>query len=101
LTLKTKEARGHTMKKVEIYTKSYCPYCKRAKELLHIKNASFTEYDVTSDPVKEQEMRARSGRHTVPQIFIDNEAIGGCSDLFDLDETGELDGKLRLNSNGG
>ena len=99
--LKTKEARGHTMKKVEIYTKSYCPYCKRAKELLHIKNASFTEYDVTSDPVKEQEMRDRSGRHTVPQIFIDDEAIGGCSDLFDLDETGELDGKLRLNSNGG
>jgi glutaredoxin 3 len=82
------------MKKVEIYTKSYCPYCKRAKELLRIKGVEFTEYDVTADPVKEQEMRHRSGRDTVPEIFVDGNLLGGCDDLFDLDEKGELNGIL-------
>ncbi len=86
------------MKSVEIYTKSYCPYCQRAKELLRIKGVAFTEYDVTQDPVKEAEMRARSGRQTVPEIFIDGTLIGGCSDLFDQDETGELDRLLGLRS---
>ncbi|MDO3378033.1 glutaredoxin 3 [Geoalkalibacter halelectricus] len=84
------------MKRVEIYTKSYCPYCKRAKELLHIKGVEFIEYDVTDDPRKEQEMRQRSGRRTVPEIFIDDSLVGGCSDLFDLDEKGELDRMLGL-----
>ncbi|BCR03363.1 glutaredoxin 3 [Desulfuromonas versatilis] len=84
------------MNKVEIYTKSYCPYCKRAKELLRIKGVSFVEYDVTADPLKEKEMQQRSGRQTVPEIFIDGVLLGGCSELFDLDETGELDGRLGL-----
>ncbi|RMF43319.1 MAG: glutaredoxin 3 [Deltaproteobacteria bacterium] len=79
------------MSKVEIYTKNYCPYCHRAKELLRIKNVPFTEYDVTHDPEKETEMRQRSGRVTVPEIFIDGRLVGGCDDLFDLDERGELD----------
>lgn len=78
------------MPMIEIYTKSYCPYCTRAKELLRIKGVTFTEYDVTRDAVKEQEMRQRSGRATVPQIFIDGRSIGGCSDLFELDEKGAL-----------
>ncbi len=78
------------MPKIVIYTKSYCPYCTRAKELLSIKGASFTEYDITADPVREQEMKDLSGRHTVPQIFVDERPIGGCSDLFDLDEKGQL-----------
>jgi glutaredoxin 3 len=84
------------MKTVEIYTKSYCPYCQRAKELLRIKGVAFTEYDVTQDAAKEAEMRQRSGRQTVPEIFIDNVLLGGCSDLFDRDETGELDRLLDL-----
>lgn len=79
---------------VEIYTKSYCPYCHRAKELLRIKNISYVEYDVTHDPDKEAEMRRRSGRKTVPEIFVDGRLIGGCDDLFDLDERGELDALL-------
>lgn len=85
------------MKKVEIYTKSYCPFCRRAKELLQLKNVDFIEYDVTSDPAKEQEMRRRSGRSTVPEIFADGELLGGCDDLFDLEEKGELAGRLGLN----
>lgn len=89
------------MKKVEIYTKSYCPYCKRAKELLRIKGVEFTEYDVTTDLVKEQEMRRRSGRDTVPEIFVDGKLLGGCDDLFDLDEKGELNGILGLTAGSG
>jgi len=84
------------MKRVEIYTKSYCPYCKRAKELLRIKGVAFTDYDVTDDPAREREMKERSGRDTVPEIFIDDALVGGCSELFDLDEKGELDRLLNL-----
>jgi len=84
------------MKKVEIYTKSYCPFCRRAKELLRIKDVPFIEYDVTEDPVKEQEMRERSGRQTVPEIFVDDRLIGGCDNLFDLDAEGELDRILAI-----
>ena len=85
------------MKRIEIYTKSFSPYCKRAKELLRIKGVEFVEYDVTSDPAKEQEMCSRSGQTTVPAIFIADQLIGGCNELFDLDEKGELDRLLRLN----
>ncbi|KIH77528.1 glutaredoxin 3 [Geoalkalibacter ferrihydriticus] len=86
------------MKRVEIYTKSYCPYCKRAKELLHIKGIDYIEYDVTDDPRKEQEMRQRSGRTTVPEVFIEDRLVGGCSDLFEFDEKGELDKMLGLSA---
>lgn len=79
------------MKKVEIYTKNYCPYCTHAKDLLRIKGIDFVEYEVTEDAAKEQEMRERSGRKTVPEIFIGGQLAGGCSELFDLDERGELD----------
>ena len=84
------------MSKVEIYTKNYCPYCTRAMELLRIKGVQFVEYDVTSNPAPEQEMRRRSGRQTVPEIFVDDRLIGGCNDLFELDETGRLDPLLGL-----
>jgi len=84
------------MKKIEIYTKSYCPYCKRAKELLRIKGVDFVEYDVTTDPILEREMRLRSGRETVPEIFSDGVLLGGCDELFELDERGELDRLLGL-----
>ena len=84
------------MQQVEIFTKSYCPYCLRAKELLRIKGVDFVEHDVTTDPAMEEEMRVRSGRTTVPEIFIGGVLVGGCSELFDLDETGELDRLLTL-----
>jgi glutaredoxin 3 len=82
------------MKKVELYTKNYCPFCQRAKELLRIKGVDFIEYDVTGDRDKEAEMQQRAGRKTVPEIFIDNQLIGGCDELFSLDETGALDALL-------
>ena len=84
------------MKKVEIYTKDYCPYCHRAKDLLQQKGIAFIEYDVSHDPAKEQEMRERSGRRTVPEIFIDHVLIGGCDDLHALDKEHPLDGLLGI-----
>ena len=56
----------------------------------------FIEYDVTDDPVKSEEMIHRSKRHTVPEIFINNSFIGGCFELFDLDENGDLDQLLEI-----
>lgn len=76
---------------VEIYTKAYCPYCLRAKELLRIKGVPFVEYAIDHDATLTAEMLQRSGRETVPEIFIANRCIGGCAELFDLDESGELD----------
>jgi glutaredoxin 3 len=84
------------MKHIEIYTKDYCSYCHRAKDLLRRKDVEFTEYDVTNDSLKEKEMRERSGRTTVPEIFVDDQLIGGCDDLFDLEATGELEATLGL-----
>jgi len=84
------------MKKIEIYTKDYCPFCHRAKDLLRVKGAEFIEYDVTTDAPKEKEMRDRSGRTTVPEIFIDDQLLGGCDDLFDLEAAGELEKRFDL-----
>ncbi len=79
------------MAKVEIYTKSWCPYSVRAKELLDRKGVSYDEIDVTTDSMKELEMVIRSGRHTVPQIFIDDHHVGGSDDLRAANRSGELD----------
>lgn len=80
---------------VEIYTKFGCPYCVRAKHLLDSKGASFTEFDVTMGGAKRDEMVARApGARTVPQIFINNIAIGGSDDLRALDSQGKLDALL-------
>ena len=79
------------MSTIHVYTKNYCAYCRRAKQLLTIKGVPFTEFDVTDNPALEIEMRRRSGRATVPQIFVGERHIGGCDDLFALDELGELD----------
>lgn len=84
------------MKKIEIYTKDYCPFCHRAVNLLKAKGVEFEEYDVTHEPTREKEMRERSGRSTVPEIFVDDELVGGCDDLFALDEAGKLDDILGL-----
>jgi glutaredoxin 3 len=81
--------------KVEIYTQFGCPYCHRAKALLDAKGVTYTEYDVTMDTKKRTEMAERKpGARTVPQIFIDDAAIGGCDDLHALDAAGKLDALL-------
>jgi glutaredoxin 3 len=81
--------------KVEIYTSMWCGYCGRAKSLLIKKGAEFIEYDVDSEPAKRREMEARSnGGYTVPQIFINDEHIGGSDDLAALERAGQLDAKL-------
>lgn len=79
------------MAKIEIYTKATCPFCHRAKALLNSKGAAFHEIAIDNDPTKREEMIARSGRTTVPQIFIDEQHIGGCDDLHALDARGGLD----------
>ncbi|EKN3362860.1 glutaredoxin 3 [Yersinia ruckeri] len=79
------------MAKIEIYTKATCPFCVRAKALLNSKEAAFQEIAIDGDMVKREEMIARSGRTTVPQVFIDGQHIGGCDDLHALDARGGLD----------
>ncbi|MGE0826399.1 MAG: glutaredoxin 3 [Candidatus Binatia bacterium] len=84
------------MSAIQIYTKTWCPYCAKAKALLHAKGLEYDQVDVTSDEAVQQEMIRRSGRRTVPQIFINGESIGGYDDLANLNATGELDYRLGL-----
>ncbi len=80
------------MTDVVLYTTMMCPYCYRAKQLLEEKGVAYTEIDVGMDAVQRREMTARAaGRTTVPQIFIGGRHIGGCDDLYALDQAGELD----------
>lgn len=81
---------------IEIYTKQNCSYCVRAKKLLDKKKVKYTEIPVDQDETAFRKMLSRSeGRRTVPQIFIDNRAIGGCDDLYALNETRQLDNILK------
>jgi glutaredoxin 3 len=77
--------------KVVMYATAWCPYCARARDLLERKAANLEIIDVDRDPALRQEMMARSGRHTVPQIFIGDTHVGGCDDLHALDAKGGLD----------
>ena len=79
------------MANVEIYTKSWCPFCARAKEHLNRKGVAFREIDVTTDSQRESEMVRRSERYTVPQIFVDDRHVGGSDDLVAADNSGLLD----------
>lgn len=71
------------MKNVTIYTKDYCPYCKGAKRILGARGIQFNEIDVEFNQSNLSEMMSRSGRRTVPQIFFENEHIGGYDDLVE------------------
>jgi glutaredoxin 3 len=82
------------MAKIEIYTTPWCGYCARAKALLERKGAAFEETDVMEDSVKRTEMRERSKRQTVPQIFINGQHIGGSDELAALEQAGKLDALL-------
>ena len=80
---------------VVVYLAGWCPYCQRARSLLSKKGVQVREIDVDDDPQLREEMIARSGRRTVPQIFIGEKHVGGCDDLMALDERGELDRLLQ------
>jgi glutaredoxin 3 len=85
------------MAEVELYTTMYCPYCSRARALLHRKGIRFVDIDIAEEPARRDEMiRRANGHRTVPQIFINGEHIGGCDDLVALDRAGELDPKLGI-----
>jgi glutaredoxin 3 len=79
------------MAEIVMYSKSWCPYCRMAKRLLSAKGQSWQEIDVEDEPQRRGEMVARSGRTTVPQIWIDGQHIGGFDELSRLDRSGELD----------
>lgn len=79
---------------IVIYSSPFCGYCAAAKRLLASKGASFTEIDVLAEPGRRAEMTERSGRRTVPQIFIGERHIGGYDDLAALESSGGLDALL-------
>jgi glutaredoxin 3 len=84
------------MKKIIIYTTDYCPFCVKAKRLLDLKNVSYEEIDVTyNQALRDEMMKKAEGRRTVPQIFIDDQPIGGCDDLHALEAVGKLDLMLK------
>jgi len=81
---------------IEIYTREQCPYCERVRNLLRIKGVAFTEYLVNGDPQRDAELCRRGAAGKVPGIFIADRLIGGCTELFELDECGELDRLLAV-----
>ena len=90
---------GNILVKIEIYTTIACPFCTRAVNLLSAKNIDFKKIDVTLSVAKRKAMRIRAnGQTSVPQIFINNDHIGGCEDLFRLDQVGHLDKLLSMAS---
>jgi len=82
------------MASIEIYSTAICPYCAMAKKLLDRKEIAYREIRVDLDPTKRQEMMTRSRQRTVPQIFINNNAIGGYTDLVALNNSQRLDSLL-------
>ena len=83
------------MANIVIYTKPTCPFCIRAKMLLTQKGVEFSEIDIAAQPELSDEMIAKAnGGYTVPQIFINDQHIGGCDDMFALNDAGRLDNLL-------
>ena len=81
--------------KVEIYTWRSCPFCIQAKQLLKSKGVDFIEYSIDGDEAARSQMQVRAnGRRSVPQIFINDQHVGGCDDLYELDDVGKLDALL-------
>jgi GrxC family glutaredoxin len=79
------------MANITIYSKNQCAYCASAKRLLAARGIAFVDIDITNTPALEQEVIARTGQRTVPQIFIDNKPIGGFVELARMAAKGELD----------
>jgi glutaredoxin 3 len=85
------------MSQVVIYSKDYCPFCHRAKALFDAKGVTYTEYDIGVQPELREEMIDKAnGAYTVPQIFINDEHIGGCDDLMATEAQGKLDTLLKV-----
>jgi glutaredoxin 3 len=84
------------MKDVKIFSKSYCPFCVRAVQLLKNKNIEFEIIDITEDEERMMLLSQETNCDTVPQIFIDKEFIGGCDELMALEANGELDKLLGI-----
>ncbi|HET6628537.1 MAG TPA: glutaredoxin 3 [Woeseiaceae bacterium] len=80
--------------KIELYGTQYCSYCAAARMLLKKKGLEWEEIPVGGDPSARRDMEARSGRHTVPQIFIEGQPVGGFDELYELEQSGELDRML-------
>ena len=78
------------MTRVKLYTTSSCPFCIRAKRLLEARGIPFEEIDVGNDDALREEIIQRTGRRTVPQIFVDERSIGGFEELAALDAAGKL-----------
>ncbi|WP_232685832.1 glutaredoxin 3 [Halobacterium zhouii] len=88
--------------RVEIYTKTDCPYCEKAKDLFDAKGVDYVTYNVTGDEERFEEMTERAdGRETAPEVFVDDELVGGWDDTHELDQSGELDEMLGLAADGG
>ncbi|KTD05331.1 glutaredoxin 3 [Fluoribacter gormanii] len=83
------------MAEIIMYSTGYCPYCVKARELLQQKHATFTDIRIDLQPELRDEMITKSGRRTVPQIFINGQHVGGCDDLYALEAQGKLDQLLR------
>jgi len=84
------------MAKIEVYTTTYCPYCVRAKDLLKRKGVEFAEISVEGDDALRIKMVEKAGgKRTVPQIFINDQHIGGSDDLYALEHAGKLDELLK------
>ncbi|MGY6631704.1 MAG: glutaredoxin 3 [Wenzhouxiangella sp.] len=82
-------------KPIVMYATTSCPFCVAARRLLRERDLTWTEVSVDIDPDKRAEMMSRSGRHTVPQIFIGDTHVGGFDDLDALDQEGGLDRLLK------
>ena len=82
---------------IVMYVTGWCPYCHRARALLASKGLAFSEIDVDEDAKSREQMVSRSGRRTVPQIFIGDRHVGGCDDLLALEARGELDRLIKGN----
>ncbi len=86
-----------TMARVEMYSSRWCPYCSAAHRLLDAKGIEYEVYGVDGDHERRAEMEQRSGRYTVPQIFIDDRPVGGFDDIAALEMAGRLDALLGAN----
>lgn len=86
------------MPAIEVYASQFCPYCRWARALLDNKGVEYQVFDVDRDPQLRREMIARSGRTSVPQIFIDDYHVGGFDDLSALDRAGKLDELISSNA---
>jgi len=85
------------LKNITIYTKGFCPFCKKAISLISSKGVDFEEIDVTFDDESFSKVVTKTGWDTVPQIFADDKFLGGCDDIHALDKQGLLDKELGLN----